>query len=135
MPTSTKLRNPAIIVVGSRDMFMYSTQWSHPSSSRFRHCCPLFGDNSYPPSKSTTQNQNLFLRKDFYFLPIQAKKKQRNKFWFCVVLLDGGSHCPQTEGANGKTCKCVTIGHYADPLNRHWLRLQFALPSKKLAVK
>ena len=32
------------------------------------------GDNGYPPFKSTTQNQNLFLRKDFYFLTTQAHK-------------------------------------------------------------
>ena len=49
-----------------------SAKWSHPS--RFCHWCPLFGDNGYPPFKSTTQNQNLFLRKNFYFLPTQAQK-------------------------------------------------------------
>jgi hypothetical protein len=27
-----------------------------------------------PPFKTTTQNQNLFLTKDFYFLPTQAQK-------------------------------------------------------------
>jgi hypothetical protein len=35
----------------------------------------LFGDNGYLPFKSTTQNQNLSLQKDFYLLPTQAKKK------------------------------------------------------------
>ena len=54
MPTRTKLQNPAIVGSGDPD----STQLSH--LNRFRHWCPSFGNNGYPPSKSTTQNQNLF---------------------------------------------------------------------------
>ena len=68
MPTSTKSWNQTIL--GSRDPD--STQLSHPS--RFCHWHPLFGDSCYPPFKSTTQKQNLFLRKDFYFLTTQAQK-------------------------------------------------------------
>ena len=69
MPTPIKLQNPTIVGSGDPD----STQLSHPS--RFCHWRPSFGDNGYPPCKSTTQNQNLFPRKDFNFLPTQAQKK------------------------------------------------------------
>ena len=69
MPTPTKSRNPTIVGSGDPD----STQLSHPS--RFCHWRPLFGNNDYPPFKSTTQNQNLFPQKDFYFQPTQAQKK------------------------------------------------------------
>ena len=69
MPTPTKSQNTTI--VGSRDLD--STQLSHPS--RFCHRRPLCGNNDYTPFKSTTQNQNLFLRKYFYLLPTQAQKK------------------------------------------------------------
>ena len=68
MPTLTKLRNPTIVVSGDPD----SAQWSLPSS--FCHWHSLFGDNGYPPFKGTTQNQNLFPKKDFYLPPTQAQK-------------------------------------------------------------
>ena len=68
MPAPTKSQNSTSLDQGSPS----STQLSH--SSRFCHLRPLFGDNGYPPCKSTTQNQNLFLLKDFNFLPTQAKK-------------------------------------------------------------
>ena len=69
MPTPTKLRNPTIVGSGDPD----SAQSLHPS--RFCHWRPSFGNNGYPPSKSTTQNQKLFLWKDFLFPANPVKKK------------------------------------------------------------
>ena len=79
MPTPSKSRNPTIVGLGDLD----SAQCSHPSS--FCHWCSSFGDNGYPPFKDTTQNQNLFPPKDFYFLPTQAKKKHLLQLGICVV--------------------------------------------------
>ena len=69
MPTPTKLRNPTIVGSGDPD----NAEWSHPC--RFGHWCPSFSNNDYPPFKGKTQNQNLFPKKNFYFLATQAQKK------------------------------------------------------------
>ena len=63
MPTLTKFRNQTLVGSGDPD----SAQW-------FCHWRSSFSNNGYPPFKGTTRNQNLFPRKDFYFLPIQAQK-------------------------------------------------------------
>ena len=63
MPSLTKLRNQTLVGSGDPD----SAQW-------FCHWRSSFSNNGYPPFKGTTRNQNLFPRKDFYFLPIQAQK-------------------------------------------------------------
>jgi hypothetical protein len=70
IPSPTKSRNTTIMGSGDPD----SAQLSHPS--RFCHWHSSFCDNAgYPPFKGTTQNQNLFLQKDFFFLQTQAQKK------------------------------------------------------------
>ena len=55
MPTLTKWQNTTIL--GSGDLI--SAQWSH--LRRFYYWRPSFADNGFPPFKSTTQNQKLFL--------------------------------------------------------------------------
>ena len=67
MPT-TESQNPTITCSVDPD----STQLSHPS--RFCHWCPLFGDNGYPPFKSTTQNQDFFPQRDIISYKPRLKK-------------------------------------------------------------
>ena len=73
--------NPTIVGSGDED----SAQWSHPC--RFFHWRTLFSNNDYPPFKGTTQNQNLFPRKDFDFLPTQAQKDIYHNLVFMATLL------------------------------------------------
>ena len=83
MPTPTNLRNPTIVGSGNPD----NAQWSHPITG-FAIDAPSLSNNGYPPFKGTTQNQNLFPRKDFYFLPTQAKKTLYCNLIFMATLLN-----------------------------------------------
>ena len=65
------------------------THLSHPS--RFCHWCPSFGDNGYPPFKSTTQNQNLRPFWDFIiFAHFDSKviKSENGLKWSAIKILD-----------------------------------------------